>query len=137
VEVGVQGDAEMLQRVAENLITNAIQAMGGSGTLTVSVERHPGGRDDRPRVELRVGDTGVGMGEAFVRDRLFRPFATTKRKGLGLGLYQCRRIVEAHGGEILVESKKGEGTMFRILLPGLVEGGVAVTPARAAPLVVR
>jgi signal transduction histidine kinase len=114
----VRGDAAMLRRVAENLITNAIQAMGNSGTLSVTTRRREG--REGPEVELAVADTGVGMEEEFIREHLFHPFATTKRKGLGLGLYQCRRIVEAHGGDIVVDSTPGEGTCFRILLPAVI-----------------
>ena len=69
------------------------------------------------RVFLSVADTGAGMTEEFIRTRLFHPFATTKAKGIGLGLYTCREVVEAHGGRIEVESKKGEGTRFRVVLP--------------------
>ena len=63
--------------------------------------------------------------------RLFRPFATTKKSGLGLGLYQCRSIVETHGGEIQVESRVGVGTTFRILLRGAASTAPTVTRAVA------
>jgi putative PEP-CTERM system histidine kinase len=110
----VAGDRSMLQRVFENLITNGVEAMPEGGTLALAT--HVAG-EDPPRVCISVHDTGVGMTEEFLRDRLFRPFATSKRRGLGLGLYQCRSIVRAHGGEITVESRPGEGSTFRILLP--------------------
>ena len=57
---------------------------------------------------------------AFVENRLFRPFRTTKEKGLGIGLYQCKQIIEAHGGRIEVESREGAGTVFTVVLPGVV-----------------
>jgi hypothetical protein len=57
------------------------------------------------------------MSEEFIRTRLFRPFATTKSKGIGLGLYTCREVVEAHGGRLEVESKEGSGTRFRVVIP--------------------
>ncbi len=57
------------------------------------------------------------MPESFVREELFKPFRTTKKKGLGIGLYQCRQIVEAHGGRIEVESEPGRGTAFTVRLP--------------------
>ncbi len=69
------------------------------------------------------------MTEEFLRERLFRPFATTKAKGTGLGLWQCRMIIQAHGGEITAESRPGEGTVFNIALGGAAE---ASTPQGAA-----
>ncbi len=114
----VSADRGLLRRVLENLVTNAIEAMNGSGTLTVKTRDE--GAEDAPRVHIAVGDTGPGIGEAFLREKLFRPFATTKKNGLGLGLWQCRMIVQAHGGEISVESRPGEGTVFHIALDGAV-----------------
>lgn len=106
-------NAERIERVIENLVINAVEAMGTEhGRLTVAA-----GREDPARVFLSVADTGAGMTEEFIRTRLFRPFATTKAKGVGLGLYTCREVVEAHGGRIEVESKKGHGTRFRVVLP--------------------
>jgi hypothetical protein len=66
---------------------------------------------------LQVSDTGRGMSEEFVRLRLFRPFATTKPSGLGVGLAQSKAIVEAHGGRIRAESRPGEGTRFEVRVP--------------------
>jgi signal transduction histidine kinase len=65
---------------------------------------------------LTVRDTGCGMSERFVSDSLFRPFRTTKPSGLGIGMFQSRSIVEAHGGKITVSSRPGEGTVFRVFL---------------------
>ena len=70
-----------------------------------------------PYVLLSVSDTGVGMSETFMEEKLFHPFATTKRKGVGLGLYTCREVVVANGGAIEVNSKQGAGTTFRVVLP--------------------
>jgi len=64
-----------------------------------------------------VRDTGRGMTDEFLRLRLFKPFVTTKVAGLGVGLAQCRGIVEAHGGSIAVESRPGHGTLFQVRLP--------------------
>jgi signal transduction histidine kinase len=106
-------DAERVERVLENLVINGLEAMGTErGRLTVAA-----GREGDGRVFLSVADTGPGMTEEFVRTRLFRPFATTKARGVGLGLYTCREVVEAHGGRIEVESEKGSGTRFRVVLP--------------------
>ena len=70
----------------------------------------------QPQVQIGVADSGSGMSQAFIRDRLFRPFASTKKRGLGLGLYQCRSIVHVHGGELTVRSEEGVGTQFRVVL---------------------
>ncbi|MCA1816889.1 MAG: HAMP domain-containing protein, partial [Acidobacteria bacterium] len=106
-------DAERIERVVENLLINALEAMGAkAGRLTVEAGRAEGGR-----VFVAVADTGAGVSEEFIRTKMFRPFATTKKQGLGLGLYTCREVVEAHGGEIEVESREGSGTRFRVVLP--------------------
>jgi hypothetical protein len=110
----VQGDPDLLRRVLENLITNAIEAMEGAGTLTIRTRDLDGGGP--PQVAIEVGDTGPGIPESFLREQLFRPFATTKKRGLGLGLYQSRTIVRAHGGELTATSRAGEGSLFRITL---------------------
>jgi signal transduction histidine kinase len=67
--------------------------------------------------EISVRDNGCGMSREFIEKSLFRPFQTTKKKGMGIGLYHCKTIVEAHGGRIEVESEEGRGTTFRVLLP--------------------
>lgn len=106
-------DADRIECVVENLIINAIEAMGArGGRLTVSA-----GMEDGNYIFFSVADTGIGMSEEFIRTRLFRAFATTKNKGIGLGLYTCREIVEAHGGRLNVESERGVGTCFRVVLP--------------------
>ena len=130
----VPGDAVLLRRVIENLVTNAVEAMGGEGRLDLSTRYTPRANGTHPRVVLTVRDTGPGLSPEFVRDGLFKPFSTTKDKGLGLGLYQSRNIIRSHRGEIRAESKPGEGTEFVVSLPaaetgeqsqenGLQEGG--------------
>ncbi len=99
----------------ENLIINALEAMGDKrGTLTIAA-----GETDDKKPFYSVSDTGEGMSEAFIAQRLFHPFATTKRKGVGLGLYTCREVVTANGGRIDVESRQGSGTTFRVVLPSV------------------
>jgi signal transduction histidine kinase len=108
-------DAERIERVVENLVVNALEAMGGrGGRLTVAA-----GKESEGLVFFSVEDTGPGMTEDFMRTRLFRAFATTKRRGIGLGLYTCKEIVESHGGRLEVKSKLGSGTRFRVVLPSI------------------
>jgi signal transduction histidine kinase len=73
---------------------------------------HRGGR-----VVLTVSDNGCGMSPAFLKESLFRPFQSTKKKGLGIGMFQSRMVVEAHGGSIQVESDAGKGTTVRVSFP--------------------
>jgi signal transduction histidine kinase len=106
-------DAERIEKVFENLALNALEAMGAErGTLSVT-----GGTRNEKEIFVSVCDTGPGITTEFQREMLFRPFATTKRQGVGLGLYTCREIVRAHGGQIEVESEKGSGACFRVVLP--------------------
>jgi signal transduction histidine kinase len=105
-------EPERVEAVVENLVVNALEAMGAKGgRLTVEA------RQEGDYVHLSVADTGVGMTEEFIRTRLFHPFATTKTKGIGLGLFTCKEVVEAHGGKLEVESRLGAGTRFRVVLP--------------------
>ncbi|MEZ4600303.1 MAG: PEP-CTERM system histidine kinase PrsK [Syntrophotaleaceae bacterium] len=103
--VSVLLDLREIEKVVHNLVLNGIEA--GGAPIKVEV-----GRDET--AWLRVSDHGSGMTEEFIRQRLFQPFQTTKPKGFGIGLYQCRNIVEAHGGRIEVESRVGEGTTFTV-----------------------
>ena len=66
---------------------------------------------------LSVTDNGCGMSPAFLKESLFRPFQSTKKKGLGIGLFQSRAIVQAHGGGMQVESEVGKGTTFLVSFP--------------------
>jgi two-component system NtrC family sensor kinase len=101
-----------MQQVILNLIVNAIDAMSGGGKLIVRT------RVEEGRVEVSVRDNGVGM-SADVQAKIFEPFASFKAQGggTGLGLFIVRNILLAHGGEIAVKSKPGEGSDFTIILP--------------------
>jgi len=113
----VHGDESRLGQVFLNLIINAVQAMeeGHAGTNTITIET---ALDARGRVEVQVADSGCGMSQE-VLSHLFTPFYTTKPVGVGtgLGLSICNRIVQALGGEIMVESEVGKGSNFRVYLP--------------------
>lgn len=106
-------DADRIHEVFENLILNALEAMTEKrGTLTIAAEKTPEGR-----VLVSVSDTGCGMSKTFLQENLFRPFMTTKKAGVGLGLYTCREVIVASGGTIEVDSTEGVGTTFRVVLP--------------------
>lgn len=108
----VQADPDMIRRAVLNIVGNAIDAMPNGGELHLSAgPREEGG------YELVIGDTGPGIAEED-RDKIFQPYFTTKPSGLGLGLDLTRKIVEAHGGKIVVDSQPGKGTRIHILLPG-------------------
>jgi hypothetical protein len=108
-------DRSEIAKVVQNLLLNALDATAGNGPVRLEV-----GCDGM--AFIRCLDQGCGMSAEFIRERLFKPFATTKQKGFGIGLYQCRQIVEAHAGRIDVKSTPGEGTEFVVWLP-LGEGG--------------
>jgi len=103
-------DASMMRRVFSNLITNAIQAMPDGGVLEIS------STIDDDTVTVNVKDTGIGIPKENL-EKLFQPLFTTKSKGQGLGLAVCKRLVEAHGGTIEVDSVVGKGSTFTIKLP--------------------
>lgn len=103
-------DRRKMRRVLENLIRNAIDAMPKRGKITIS------NRVMGAFVLIDVKDTGIGIPKDRISD-LFKPFSTTKGTGMGLGLYYCKKTLEAHNGTIDVKSKKGSGTMFTLLIP--------------------
>ena len=103
-------DPLLIRRVLDNLIRNGVEAMPDGGVLTVSARR------DEGNAVIEVGDTGIGVSEEDKR-HLFEPLFTRKKGGLGLGLYFVRMAVDAHGGVVDVNSKVGEGTTFKLLLP--------------------
>ena len=104
-------DADRISQVLLNLFLNAIAAMDQGGTLRVSLER----RDGRT-IRIAIADTGAGIRKEDL-PRVFDPYFTTKPSGTGVGLPIVQKIVEAHGGEILLESEPGRGTTATLLLP--------------------
>lgn len=107
----IQADKELLLRVFNNLIKNAIQALtpGKKGSIQSQI------RTFSDHVQITVQDNGVGIPEEM-RDKIFVPNFTTKSTGAGLGLAMVRQIIESHQGEISYESKPGQ-TIFKIILP--------------------
>jgi signal transduction histidine kinase len=100
------------RRIVENLLRNAVDAMPNGGKLLIATEM--AGND---RVRIIVQDTGCGMSKEFLEKKLFQPFATTKRKGMGLGLYAAWETIKECGGTLDVQSQTGVGTTITISLP--------------------
>jgi two-component system CheB/CheR fusion protein len=109
-EAVAQGDAEQLQLVFTNVLMNAAQAMGGAGRIAIAITRLEG------QWTVSIADEGPGM-PPEVREKIFEPFFTTKHRGTGLGLPIARRIVEAHGGRIEIDTPGTGGTVVEIVLP--------------------
>ncbi len=114
LEGRIWGDANLLRQVFDNLIDNAMQAMGAEGTLTVRVRSAT--EADVDGLAVDIIDTGEGM-DTQVRSRALDPFFTTRPSGTGLGLAIVDRIVDAHGGRLGIESRAGEGTTVTVFLP--------------------
>jgi putative PEP-CTERM system histidine kinase len=111
-EVWIVGDPERLTHVLGHLVSNALEAVTAEGRVAVEVARRGG------EAVVTVEDNGIGMDAEFIRDRLFRPFDSTKgRKGMGIGVYQSRETVVAQGGRLEVDSRPGQGSRFRLLFP--------------------
>jgi signal transduction histidine kinase len=114
-ELWVRADAEQLATVLGHVIRNAQDAAKAHGHVTLNLKRRPG------YAAIEIEDDGPGMDEDFIRNRLFKPFFTTKAsRGMGIGAYQAREYVHSLGGTMRVDSAPGEGTVFVIELP-LVE----------------
>jgi signal transduction histidine kinase len=110
----VYGDPELLQKAFTNLLLNAIQSLPkGQGAVEVTVSHEP-----RGKITASIRDTGCGIAPERL-ENLFRPFQTTKEKGLGIGLCHTRSIIEVHGGEIHIESQLNAGTKVEVELPTL------------------
>ena len=114
--VNVYCDADRIKEVLDNLFSNAIKYTPRGGTISVSLH-HTG-----DWVELGIQDTGVGISEEDY-EKIFEPFQHIKKSGLegekstGLGLALVRKIIEAHGGQVRVQSKLGQGSVFNVILP--------------------
>lgn len=106
----LHADRNYLKQLLLNLVLNGIQAMPDGGTLSIAA------RAVKDRLELTVADQGTGITPAVMK-KIFEPYFTTKNNGSGLGLSIARRIAEAHGGAITVETEASRGSRFRVLLP--------------------
>ena len=104
-------DQEQLLKVLTNLALNAKEASPADGQIRIGTNQMNGW------AVLSVSDNGCGMNSDFINQSLFRPFQTTKRNGLGIGMFQSKMIIEAHRGKIEVQSVPGKGTTFHVYLP--------------------
>ncbi len=110
----IDADRDRLAAVIANVVQNAQEATAGSASPRVELRLYR--RESMARIEIK--DNGCGMDADFVRERLFRPFDSTKGlAGMGIGAYECRELVHSLGGHVDVESSPGHGTRFRIQLP--------------------
>lgn len=107
-------DRDLLAGALENLLRNAFEAMPEGGEVNVSTRR--ASSEHGEAVEILVKDSGVGM-DARTRERAFQDFWTSKPHGTGMGLAFVRRVIEAHGGEVALESEEGKGSLFVLRLP--------------------
>ncbi len=115
-DLTVVADREQLANVFNHLVQNAQEATPEDGRIEVRLSQQP------PHAIVEVQDTGAGMDQEFIQNRLFRPFDSTKGlTGMGIGVFESREVVRALGGEIAVESTPGEGTTFRIAIPLTVQ----------------
>ncbi len=106
-----RGHEERLERVIDHLVQNALDATDSEGRVWVKLERRGG------QAAVEVGDTGHGMSAEFIRERLFKPFQTTKTAGMGIGAYESSQYVRELGGKLEVESEENLGTKVTMLLP--------------------
>ncbi len=110
---------ERLDRVVGHLLQNAAEATPSGGTIEVRV------RSQDQSAIIEVEDSGVGMSEDFIRTRPFKPFESTKKNGMGIGIYESREYIRELGGQLDVHSRETEGTLFSIALPLLRSAVVA------------
>ncbi|MCU0821322.1 MAG: ATP-binding protein, partial [Spirochaetes bacterium] len=111
-KLSIPGDSIQLQQVFINLITNASQAIGNEGSISITVKKTGTG----DKVQIKIKDDGIGI-ESEALPKVFSPLYTTKKNGTGLGLGICKQIIEQHGGEIDLQSKPQSGTIVTVTLP--------------------
>ncbi|GAB3407538.1 PEP-CTERM system histidine kinase PrsK [Massilia agilis] len=119
----VLADRERLERVVGHLIQNAIEATPRNGEVVIRVGASGAG------VLVEIADTGAGMSEEFIRERLFKPFESTKSAGMGIGVFESREYIIELGGSLEVTSKPTQGTTFKVVLPLYQEETQAIEQA--------
>jgi len=115
--IQVKAHPERLERIVGHVVQNALDATGEDGKVTVQLIPHAEGK-----ASIVVADTGCGMSPDFLRDRLSRPFQTTKASGMGIGVFETRQYLNEIGGDVQFESEVGHGTRVTIQLPCLSAG---------------
>ena len=103
-------DEKKMKQVILNLIQNSVEAMPNGGKLIIQIKKY------ETKLEIEITDTGVGIPEDLKR-QLFKPFFSTKENSIGLGLLHSKNVVEAHKGDLSLESQENEGTLIRITIP--------------------
>ena len=110
-EVYVKADHDQLMSIFGHIVQNAQDATADDGEIKITQTR------DGDKVVIKFADTGCGMSEDFIKNHLFKPFKSTKGKGMGIGVYETREIISALGGTVEVESQLKRGTVFTVSLP--------------------
>jgi signal transduction histidine kinase len=105
-----RADREQLRRAAVNLVRNAVEAAPAASVVEIVARAADG------EAVIEVADRGAGL-SAEARERLFRPFFTTKQRGTGLGLALAKKVADAHGGTLVLEGRPGGGTVARLAIP--------------------
>jgi len=113
----VRANPERLERVVGHIVQNALDATNDDGMVSACLRKA-----DDANVVIQVKDSGCGMSADFIRDRLFKPFQTTKSNGMGIGVFEARQYLRELGGDIIVESVPGAGTTMDLLLPLAAQG---------------
>jgi putative PEP-CTERM system histidine kinase len=125
VSVWALGHEDRLERVIAHLVQNGLDAAGGEPRVVLRTYR------DGSYAVIEIADNGMGMSQEFIQTQLFKPFNTTKEKGMGIGAYESHQYVTSLGGRIGVESTPGVGTTLRVFLPAAPPQGV-LYPVEAA-----
>ena len=107
----VAANSDRLERVIGHIIQNAVEATPKDGKVTIRILKQ------EAFVVIEIRDTGQGMSEEFIRERLFKPFESTKSAGMGIGMFESREYIHELGGQIEVSSRQTIGTTFRVILP--------------------
>ena len=117
LRVQVRAHPERLERILGHVVQNALDATNDDGKVSAQLLLLDGAK-----VRIVVTDTGCGMSPEFLRDRLSRPFQTTKRSGMGIGVFETRQYLNEIGGDLQFDSEVGQGTRVTIQLPRLMGG---------------
>ena len=127
----IWGDPYYLTDVLKSLIENALEAVPPEGRVLVRTFRDDSAR--RSRVVVEIIDNGTGMSPEFVRDRLFKPFQTTKPDGVGLGLATANQLVQLHDGKFSLLTRPGGGTVIRVSFPAVAASAAAAPTVEPPP----